>query len=389
MRKTRDWYRKIKDWCGGAKDWYRSRGKRSKAIFYSAAASLLAGCALCLTVNFCAGRLTAQQMSARWGEGSAQISCFFQSRTDAEGVDILRNSIEEFRHGVDKALEEAAVENTSENPGSRMWIDAFSADGTLVLQSGKARLEAHAIGVGGEFFRFHPLTLLEGNFFSESDNNHDYCVLDEDAAWQLFGSNDVAGQLVNVGGRPLVVSGVIRRDQGRLEKAAGLAATIVYVSYETLMEQGSSLGINHYEIVMPDPVAGFAIKHVREKLGTDEESTVILENSRRYSQAELLKRLLEFGTRSMSRKGIIYPYWENLARGWEDILAPLVGISCVLLLYPLLAAVGGAWYGWTHRSRTVGEILRRAGDAWEKRKRRRRSISDGRGEEAIYEEEQK
>ena len=39
----------------------------------------------------------------------------------------------------------------------------------------------------------------------------DYCVIDEDAAWQLFGSNDVAGMTVYIGGVPHIVTGVIRR----------------------------------------------------------------------------------------------------------------------------------------------------------------------------------
>ena len=38
-----------------------------------------------------------------------------------------------------------------------------------------------------------------------------------------------------------------------MEKAAGLTSTVVYVSYETLETYGTSNGINHYEIVMPNP----------------------------------------------------------------------------------------------------------------------------------------
>ena len=48
-----------------------------------------------------------------------------------------------------------------------------------------------------------------------------------------------------------------------MEKAAGLTSTVVYVSYETLEAYGTSNGINHYEIVMPNPVDEFAYGKVK------------------------------------------------------------------------------------------------------------------------------
>ena len=39
----------------------------------------------------------------------------------------------------------------------------------------------------------------------------DYCIIDQDAAWQLFGSNNVAGMTVKIGGIPHIIAGVVER----------------------------------------------------------------------------------------------------------------------------------------------------------------------------------
>lgn len=95
----------------------------------------------------------------------------------------------------------------------------------------------------------------------------DYVILDRDAAWQLFGSTDVAGMYVNIAGRPHIVIGVVERPAGKLYEAGGLDGIRVYVSLETLTTYGKSNGINHFEIVMPNPVKQYALNYVRENLG--------------------------------------------------------------------------------------------------------------------------
>ena len=67
-------------------------------------------------------------------------------------------------------------------------------------------------------------------------------MIDQDAAWQLFGSNDVSGMTVYIGGIPHIVTGVVQRQEGRLTEAAGLDGSLVYVSYQTLSTLGKSNG---------------------------------------------------------------------------------------------------------------------------------------------------
>lgn len=313
---------------------------------------------LLFVINHIIGAQDAQQMAERWSEtgNAAQVSCFF-----AAGSDTTEDTILMFEHGIDSALTEASVVQESENPGARLWTDAYSADGKITLTNNKSSVSADAIGIGGDFFLFHPLRLLNGAYFSGNDLMQDYCVIDEDAAWQLFGSSDVAGMTVYIAGIPHIVMGVVERPAGRLAESAGLDGTLVYVSLETLENLGTSYGINHYEIVMPDPVTGFAYNHVKENLGSDEKAAEVVENSTRYSLLSRLKLIGQFGTRSMNGKGIIYPYWENIARGYEDILTVLTLLSLILLLYPavLLLAAFVIWWrhkGWTLRdARLMGK----------------------------------
>ena len=156
-----------------------------------------------------------QQMARRWNSegGSAQISCFFSTNTY-----ISPDRIEEIRYNLNNKLKEASIVLESDKPGARLWADAYSSYGKITVQSERGNITTDAIGIGGDFFLFHPVKLLEGSYFSGNDLMQDYCILDEDAAWKLFGSNDIAGQIVEIQGTPHVVQGVIERDKGKIVK---------------------------------------------------------------------------------------------------------------------------------------------------------------------------
>ena len=302
--------------------------------------------------------LPSQEMAKRWSKegGTAQVSCFFSVNSG-----ITQEQLQEFEHSVDGKLAEASVTLESENPSARLWVDAYSAEGTLSVSSDRASIQADAIGIGGDFFLFHPMTLLSGSYFSGNDLMQDYCLLDKDAAWQLFGSSDVAGMMVSINGIPHMVSGVVERPEGRLAENAGLDKTMVYVSYQTLQELGEHSGINHYEIVMPNPVTGFAVNMIRESFGTDPQEVEIVENTSRYSLVSRVKILMQFGIRSMNGKAIIYPYWENMARGYEDILALLTFFELFFLLFALAVALGLFIRWWRHKGWTVGGKIKALG----------------------------
>lgn len=303
------------------------------------------------------------------------------------------DSLEEFRHSIDSALQEVSIVQDSPNANARLWVDAFSAGGQISVTSDRATIQADAIGVGGDFFLFHPMQLLHGAYFSESDLNSDYCILDEDSAWQLFGSNDIAGMTVMIGGHPHIIAGVIHREEGRLQEAAGLDSTVVYVSYTTLQKYGIDYGINHYEIVMPNPVNKFAYNYVSDHIGVNKENLEVVENTTRYDFMERLKVIGAFGTRSMRSKAIIYPYWENVARGYEDIIAVLTFLMILFGLYPTILLVIFLAIKWKHKSWSSKSIYLFLKDKWERKlealrakRERKKKYKDRFDEEEEYEE---
>lgn len=298
------------------------------------------------------GSLESQQMAQRWDKKgkSTQVSCFI-----SENTKITTQQLTNLEHAVDAALQDVSI--TTENEHARLWADAYSARGEITVESSKTSVTSTAIGVGGDFFLFHPLPLLNGAYFSDDDLMQDYVIIDEDAAWQLFGSNDVAGMEVTIKGIPHIIKGVIKREAGRMNDKAGNDKITFYVSYNSLSTYGTCKGINTYEIVMPNPISKFALKTVKEKIGIEETNIELVENTNRYSIPSLITVLLGFGTRSMNQKGIIYPYWENVARGYEDVLAMILLWKGIFLFIPLVIGIIYLGYRFKHRTWNVRSII--------------------------------
>ncbi len=272
-----------------------------------------------------------QLMAKRWSDKKdvAQISCFYSAEAS-----VTENSIEEMRYLLSKKLQELAIVPNTE--AARLYIDAYSAEGKIFIQSDKKSIEANAIGIGGDFFMFHPVKLVSGMYFSGNDLMQDSVLLDEEAAWQLFGANDIAGKTVTINGLPYRVAGVYEREQGELESLAGSKDTTVYVSFTTLQAL-TNTPVTCYEVVMPNPVEGFALDRMLEVNLSSEETVKIIENSSRFSYASLYNVWKERAARSMKTDDIVMPFWENLARYQEGRLMEValwqVAIGGVLLIY--------------------------------------------------------
>lgn len=301
----------------------------------------------------------AQMMAERWKKERdvSQISCFFSREAG-----VSEYQINAFEHMLDNALQEASIKLENENPGARLWADAYSASGSLSISTERTSLYLKAIGIGGDFFQFHPQNLEYGNYFSGHDLNSDYVVIDEETAWQLFGGIDVSGKFVTISGQPHVIAGVIKRPQGKKVKASGLTDSIVYVSMETLQKYSSFYGIENYEIVMPNPIKDFALQKVKENLGVDENEVIYVENTGRFNVANSLEIFLQYGYRSMNGKAILFPYWENLARSCEDVLAPITLLMVILLIVPFMIVLVWAIYAWRHKGWTFGTAVRKGSD---------------------------
>ncbi len=309
---------------------------RKKRIFLLALNALLVLLALLclLTIRILSANMEAQKAAERWqgesGTAFRQISCYLP-------VDEKQslNDMYAFRFKLLDALHKAALDiDTDES----LFVDAWSAVDKLTVSSSRASGEASVIAVGGEFFQFHPIRLLSGSYLSENDLMQDRVLLDEDLAWLLFGGTELTGMSLKINGVPFVVGGVIEREQDFASKRAYTVGQGLYMSYDAYVGlTGNEQSVTCYELVMPEPVKGFALDTVKTSftLGRGEA----LENTGRFSLLRLYKLLGQAGTRSMQAMGLMYPYWENAARCVEDICVILLLAATVFAVIPLVTAV--------------------------------------------------
>lgn len=296
-------------------------------------AILLLGVVACFAgLRFVTTVLDTQKAAQSWRGSNemrfAQVSAFLP----VDGP-VTEDQIAVFRQTLEQKMLEASLE-TPEN--ASLYADAYSGLGTVSLSTERASADAVTLGVGGDFFRFHPLELRSGTYFSGADLMHDRVILSEDLAWQLFGSTDVAGLSVMIGERPYPVVGVVRHETDFATKQAYAEDIGLYMSYDA-MSALTEAGISSYELVAPDVITGFAASIVEENFPLN--GGTVVENSSRYRLSGLLRTVGQFGLRSMNTHGLIYPYWENAARMTEDYAAALLLLLAVLAICPLVCGV--------------------------------------------------
>ena len=331
---------------------------------------LALGAALCLLrLGHLAGLLETQKAAERWqGDNPqrySQVSAFLP--VDAN---VGLEEIYTFRGVMLERLREALPDQNDRS----LFVDAWSASAKLHVASDGGRGEARAVAVGGSFFQFHPLLLLDGSYIAEGDLMQDRVLLDEDLAWLLFGGTELSGMEMRIEGKPFVVAGVIRREQDFASRKAYTDGMGLFMSFEALRQLDETASVSCYEAAMAEPVRHFALNLLREKFPLGDGAA--LENTGRFSYGRLLDVIGQFGSRSMQSRGILYPYWENAARCVEDwcallLLAALLmaAAPCVGIAVPAVRLLrrGGA--------RLSEELLpawrEKAGEAIRVRQRRR------------------
>lgn len=258
----------------------------------------------------------------------AQLACYLPA-----GQGVTQEEIFTFRQTLESKFTEQSLE-APEN-GS-LTIDAYCASEKVTATTDYGSAELTALGVGGDFFYFHPLSLRSGSYISERDLMDDLVVLDESLAWRLFGSTDLAGMTMWINGEPFVVSGVVTLEEDFATAKARTQEGALFLSYSALNRLKEELTIDCYEIVLPDPITGYASGVMEENfpIGTGD----LVENSSRYSLGHLLKIAGSVGERSMRTNGVIYPYWENALRLTEDYAALLLILAILFALCPLVFA---------------------------------------------------
>lgn len=303
-----------------------------KKILFIAANALLVALFIVCAVRYSslADSLESQKTAARWAGGSgerySQITCLFP-----RGGEITEDSLYNLSTTIDSKLTQNSLEAA---PGGRLWTYAYAAMGEVTVERGAVKASSQAIGVGGDFFIFHPLKLRSGSLLSGNDLNRDLVVLDVNLAWKLFGSNDIAGMEMLVGDTVCVVAGVVELESDDASELAFTGDSCIFVSYELLAAQ-TGAGISCLELVLPDPVTGFAMGIAEESAG----GKITLENTGRFKVSEIVKLITDFGARSIQDSGIVYPYWENAARVVEDKLAFVMALAAIFAAVPVVTLI--------------------------------------------------
>ena len=88
----------------------------------------------------------------------AQLACYLPVGQGKTVEDIYN-----FR----QSLETRFVEESLEAPeGGKLYLDAYSGQAEVTVSAENGSATVDAIGVGGDFFYFHPLTLRSGSYIS-------------------------------------------------------------------------------------------------------------------------------------------------------------------------------------------------------------------------------
>lgn len=302
-----------------------------RILFYALNILLVIAALICFASIQHLGKLLDTQHEAERWQGESEVSFSQLSAFIPVDESFDLSAVAAMRTDVTNKIHEAALDIENEEI---LFVDAWSARDKLSVSSTIGKGEVSVTAVGGEFFSFHPLTLLSGNYISSGDLMQDRVLLDEETAWLLFGGTDIQGLSFKINGQPFVVAGVIEREQDFATKKAYTDGMGIFMSYDAYSALKEGASIECYELVMPNPVKGFALNFMTEKFPV--KTAEIVSNTDRFSLASLWKLLRGFDERSMQTRGVLYPYWENAARCVEDRAAMLLAAVIAALVLPVL-----------------------------------------------------
>ena len=301
-----------------------SRGKR---IWFAVCALLLIAALGCgLALRFLSSRLLSQQEAERWQGDSTQdyrqISCFLPSPSAIDLSDVYT-----FRYAL---LDDLTAAGYEWNEAVYPFIDAWSCEGKMKISGEKGSTDAPVLAVGGQFFEFHPLRLLDGSYLTEDDLSPDRVLLDEALAWELFGGTALTGMNVQIGGVDFIIGGVVERETDSASERARSDEKGFFMSYDAWTALGGEKGIGCYEVVLPETVKGYAVQLVGGKFPIGEGETIV--NTGRFKIERLLTLARDLPQRASHGGTVRYPYWENAARIAENECAALAVAALALLL---------------------------------------------------------
>lgn len=299
-----------------------------------------------------------QTAASRWQSGKqvfAQLSVFLSP--EEQWTENDRNSL---LSQIRMAFQENSIRSESKSGGEDALLkDCYSCETNLTLANGKKTAEAVVTATGGDFFYFHPQIWLSGYAYSEEDAMQDRIVLDKELAWSLFGSSQVEGMALKINDSTYYVAGVVDKQEDAAAAAAYGESNRAWISYAALERMQEKPAITAYEIVMPNPVSGWAKEILSKALTPESREIVLLENSGRTEFLQVFQDIRGFAERSMVTKAVKYPYWENAARIRDCERELCLFLAVLFLIYPCVCCILGIVHGYHFLCRKLAELRQR------------------------------
>ena len=256
----------------------------------------------------------------------AQISCFMTSDAGFTTDNVLSLN----RSYDDRMLSESI----SSQIGARLWIHAYSGNGNVSVDAA-TNIPAQVTAIGGDFFYFHNIPLLSGNYFTDDSLNSDHVIINESLAWQLFGSNDIIGKDIFINDVPYNITGVSKDMHGENQAAN----PHIYMQYDVYQRMDNSAFISCYEVLLPNPISDFALNIVKEYVRLNQMEHEIIQNTERFNLINTFKVLSNLKERNIKTSKVLYPEWENTARITEYKLARLLSVRIIISVMMLTVLI--------------------------------------------------
>lgn len=257
-----------------------------------------------------------QNLEATFGRDGSRykrISVFFSRKSEMD-----KSSIMQLRNKLTEQLFNSPSVETEEKKS--IFMDAYEGTEPIEISYQSNFEQANASFVGGHYFEFHSMSFLSGNKFSEEDLMQDKAVISEALSFALFGSSDSVGKTIWVNEKGIFICGVVKEKKGWIPRLANADTKKIYLPYALAEQLGCNLSLSSYEILLPEPLEGFAGKTVEDALSINrynreasmqEKEISILEETTRFRTMRLLQTGLSLHERTMKKIPIAFPDWEN------------------------------------------------------------------------------
>ena len=291
-------------------------------------------CAVCIVFILCgkwyidgkAADMPMQNPAKRWsGEGTdnGYAAVFFPK---SEGI--TEDAVREYRGTYEEALREDGIEKED---GKKVYNEAYSCEGEISVFNKNAKNETsvNVTAVGGDYFFFHPMKLLSGGYIYPDDLMHDRVVIDENAAWSLYGSVDIDGKMCIINNKHFYIAGVVKKEESNIKDAVYGEKSRLYMHFDEYAKIKENAVVTSYELVYPETFTGRAKRVLQKLLGESgmenaegneaagEKAYDIVDMDKRFNIPALWNRVSKLAKNRIQTKEIMYPMWENECRMLE------------------------------------------------------------------------